>query len=134
MRILLAAAVACGGGPATNNTFVMRVDRALDRTAAVVTERDISPDRYQPVTAIDRWEVAFDGPSVTLVPIAPIHPTQGRIAGTEVSSSADERRFTLGDGAFAGGRFVVRGDRAEVTLYGSGVPIVSSELGTLVRR
>jgi hypothetical protein len=112
----------------------MRVDRAFDRAAAVASERDIPADRYKTIATIERWEVSFDGPNVTLVPITPIHPTQGKIAGTEVSVTAGERRFALGTGAFAGGRFVVRGDRAEITLYGSGVPIISSELGTLVPR
>jgi hypothetical protein len=47
-------------------------------------------------------------------------------------------RYELTTGAFAGGRFVVwsnaRGLEAELTLYGSGVPIASSERGRLVRK
>jgi hypothetical protein len=48
--------------------------------------------------------------------------------------SCSRRSRTIGRGAFAGGRFVVRGDEAELALYGSGVPVAASERGELVAR
>jgi hypothetical protein len=46
-------------------------------------------------------------------------------------------RYELTEGAFAGGRFVIgsvaSGLEAELTLYGSGVPIASSERGALAK-
>jgi hypothetical protein len=46
--------------------------------------------------------------------------------------------YELREGTFAGGRFVVwasnQGLQAELTIYGSGRPIVRSERGTLAQR
>jgi hypothetical protein len=57
--------------------------------------------------------------------------------GELTSDDASTLAFNLTDGTFAGGRFVVwstaQGLQAELTLYGSGVPITQSERGTLVR-
>lgn len=56
-------------------------------------------------------------------------------AGSLEASRDGKLHYSLGAGTFAGGRFVVwrgtDGLEAELTLYGSGVPIVSSERGTL---
>ncbi|MBN2723349.1 MAG: hypothetical protein JXR95_04690 [Deltaproteobacteria bacterium] len=61
----------------------------------------------------------------------------------EIIPSDDGRlHYNLVSGAFAGGRFVIYGQntqdgditRAELTLYGSGVPIVSSVRGTFSRQ
>jgi hypothetical protein len=53
------------------------------------------------------------------------------------SASGDSIVFDLQEGTFAGGRFVVwstkQGLQAELTIYGSGVPIISSERGALLR-
>lgn len=57
------------------------------------------------------------------------------IVGGVPESDEGRRRYELQEGAFAGGRFVVWvGDEdlhAELTLYGSGLPIVQSERGIL---
>ena len=55
------------------------------------------------------------------------------VRGTKSARPAteNERRFDL-DGL--GGEFIVRGDEAEVTMFGSGVPVLSSERGVLVQR
>jgi hypothetical protein len=57
--------------------------------------------------------------------------------GTIAQGSPGSLRYELSTGTFAGGRWIVwntaRGLEAELTLYGSGVPIVSSERGRLVR-
>jgi hypothetical protein len=57
--------------------------------------------------------------------------------GTRTLENARQLSFDLGSGTFAGGRFVVwqaaHGLQAELTIYGSGLPIVQSERGALLR-
>ncbi|NJL28936.1 MAG: hypothetical protein HC897_14125 [Thermoanaerobaculia bacterium] len=61
-------------------------------------------------------------------------PEEG-IRGRRVGEPAAAAVFDLDEGTFAGGRFVVWGGpaglEAELTVFGSGVPILSSERGTL---
>lgn len=133
---LLWAAVLLGCGGSTSR-YVMRVDRMYDRNAAQqprVPSEDLPPESYQAAAPTDRWAVAIEGSKVVLTPIGE-HPMKvTRLEGKEVASSRpEERRFDL-DGSFAGGRFLLKGDDAELTLYGSGVPVVSSERGKLVTR
>ena len=136
--LLLSAAVLVGCGGATSR-YVMRVDRTFDRSVAQqpqLPSEALPPESYRPASPADRWEVTIDGSKVVLVPIGeqqlPTNVT--RLEGTEVPSGRpDERRFDL-DGSVAGGRFLLRGDDAELTLFGAGVPVVSSERGKLVTR
>jgi len=135
---LLSAAllVACGG---STGRYVMRVDRTFDRSASQQTQlpsEELPPESYRSAAPADRWEVAIDGSKLVLSAIGD-HPTKlRRLEGHEVPSGrSDERRFDLDlGGAPAGGRFVVHGDAVELTLFGSGVPVISSERGKLVTR
>ncbi len=60
------------------------------------------------------------------------------LAGSRTTVTTEGIVYDLGEGTFAGGRLVVwsssRGLQAELTIYGSGRPIVKSERGTLARR
>jgi len=149
--ILSATIMACSGGgtttapTGTSNTntntnttaskLMMRVDRTLENKSAVKTQDDLAAESYQVTAPVDRWEVSIEGSKVTLNPVTPSAAAQGPVEGVEVSPPTipGERRFDLQKGVFAGGRFVVRGDEGEVTIYGSGVPIVSSERGKLIK-
>ena len=59
------------------------------------------------------------------------------LVGQRESASGTQLSYALAQGTFAGGRFVVwateAGLQGELTLYGSGRPIVRSERGALVR-
>jgi hypothetical protein len=146
--LLSATIIACtGGGSNTANTnttankLVMRVDRSLDKggnPAQKFPDDDIAAESYKPIgQPVDRWEVSIEGSHVILVPVTPLTSNQGQVEGVETTDKAKpgERRFDLQKGVFAGGRFVLRGaDDAEVTMYGSGVPIVSSERGKLIKK
>lgn len=135
--VLLSAAVMGGcGGSTTAGRYVMRVDRAYDRgSQSELPSDDLPPESYHPMPPSDRWDVTIDGSRVVLVPIGQEHPGGvKRLEGKETSSAGGERRFEIREGAFAGGLFVMRGDEAELTMFGSGVPIVSSERGKLVSR
>jgi len=58
------------------------------------------------------------------------------LVGTRTAGEEGVATYDLGQGTFAGGRFVVWqqgvGLQAALTLYGSGVPIVQSQRGALV--
>ena len=135
--ILLLGFLGFGGGPTTR--YVMRVDRTFDRTVASqpgLPDDALPSESFRPEAPVDRWEVTIDGDKVVLTSIGE-HPTLRdavRLEGKARSGGrTDERRFDLA-GPIAGGRFSVDGDSAELTLYGSGVPVISSERGKLVKR
>jgi hypothetical protein len=135
---LLSAAVLAGGcatGSGANKRWVLRVDRKLERGAQPPTPDDeLPPESYRSAPPVDRWEVSIEGDRVVLTAIGEAPTGARRLVGTETAGVPGERRFEIRDGAFAGGRFVVRGDEAELTVFGSGVPVVSSERGKLLGR
>jgi hypothetical protein len=59
----------------------------------------------------------------------------GSIRGAKVMNGEEYKLYELDEGTFAGGRFIVwiidNSFEAELTIYGSGVPIVKSERGYL---
>jgi hypothetical protein len=141
---LLSAAMlaGCGGGSPSSSRYggqyVLRVDRTFDRSEQPQTTSDDLPARsYRAAPPADRWEVSIEGSKIVLNAIGDGAPATftARLEGHETSSAVTgERRFQIDEGAFAGGRFVMRGDEAELTVFGSGVPVVSSERGKLVTR
>ena len=114
-------------------TFV--ADRAMNSAASSTQPSSpteaLSEGDYAPLPQDKSYPVSFtvDGETVTVGGATPMTGTWDQLAGST-------RRFTLSDGTFAGGRFDVWSDNvaiaAELTIYGSGVPIVSSERGTVV--
>ena len=136
---LLFAGISLGCGGGSTARYVMRVDRTFDRSAAPqpgIPDADLPSESYRSEAPVDRWEVAIEGDKVVLTSIGE-HPLLGdkvrRLEGKARSGGrTDERRFDL-DGSIAGGRFSVHGESAELTLYGSGVPVISSERGKLVK-
>lgn len=108
-------------------------DRAVNGpSSSVQLPSDPLPESdYMALPQNKSYAVSFavDGNTLTVVGDA-------TIAGTWDQQAGGTRRFNLTSGVFAGGRFDVwSGDtafNAELTIYGSGVPIVSSERGTLV--
>jgi hypothetical protein len=76
------------------------------------------------VTIGGRWQLARIGDT----------PWEGEFR----ESASGQLHYELTAGATAGGRFLIwstpAGLEAEITLYGSGVPIALSERGRLVRR
>ena len=130
LALVLAACASSAPPPVPPARSVMVVDRTYmrDREREVAESDELPATSYKAVTPADRWNVAIEGASIVLTPIG---KPQARIEGVEKPGAKGERRFDL-TSAFAGGRFVLRGDDAELTIYGSGVPIISSERGKLV--
>ncbi len=110
----------------------LQVNRAWDRSTGTAPQYpyDELPDTaYAPTSNGTVYAVNFsqDGTGVTV--------GQTPLVGVLQTTTDERKLFDLQDGTFAGGRFVVwtSGDRfeAELTIYGSGVPIIQSERGTV---
>ena len=111
----------------------LRIDRVWDPAEQPRFPHDDLPDTsYRRLpdeqSYPKQWDVTVDGDQVKL--------TFGTktLRGRETSNMFNERRFEITEGAMAGGRFVMRGTDAEITLFGSGVPVASSERGKLIAR
>lgn len=107
--------------------WTLRVDRAWTAPDGV-TSPTVALDEadYHAVTGPDYAVVITE----TAVEVGDV-PMEG-IRGADVGVRA---HFDLDGGTFAGGRFQVWDDgglQAELTLFGSGVPIASSERGALI--
>lgn len=109
------------------NSFVMEVDRILGTSNEQLPMDDLQESDYIKINEDIQYDVVFseDGQTVTIEP--------GSISGQETNDGSESIKFNLD--VFAGGRFVVwinNGSfEAELTIYGSGVPIVKSERGYL---
>ena len=129
MKLPLATGVLSSIPPPAPMICILRVDRVFDRVEQPRFPNDDLPDTsYKSVPNEDRWEVTVDGDQVFLT------QKEQRLRGRESSNVFGERRFDITEGSVAGGRFVLRGEDAELTLFGSGVAVVSSERGKLVSR
>ncbi len=111
----------------------LRVDRAWGGTRGDVqspSDAFVEAD-YDPVSSGPVYDV-----SVSLQGAAVVIGADP-LVGQRESASGTQLSYALAQGTFAGGRFVVwataAGLQGELTLYGSGRPIVRSERGALVR-
>jgi hypothetical protein len=129
--VLLVLLAACRtGAGVTAPGWILRVDQTLERGSAKLPDDPLTDASYRRVEPRDAYTVVVDGDQVT---ITPLDATKTPISGHRQPGTAEET-FTLDLGVFAGGRLVLRGARAELTIFGSGVPIVASERGALIRR
>jgi hypothetical protein len=105
----------------------------LNRRSEEVDEseyRPISKGSTYPILVTDHGgRVEIDGQKRTAV-----HPPMKGVR----SSPTEPVVYKLDDGTFAGGRFVVwsgtNGLQGELTICGSGVPLISSERGAISRQ
>jgi hypothetical protein len=112
------------------NNFVMEVDRIAQSPDVQFPGDELEEANYVVYNGEKVYTVSFseDGQIVTLEP--------GSMGGEKINTGAKAVGYELIDGVFAGGRFVVWiiGDKfeAELTIYGSGIPIIWSERGKLL--
>jgi hypothetical protein len=141
MKLPLATGFLSAATPADrtreNGRFRMRVDRVFDRRSQPWLDPDeLTAESYREGAPSDRWEVAIQGSSITLTEMGAESRPATRLEGTEAWTPGvleeGERRFALDQGQDGVGLFVVRGDEAELTLFGPGFPIVMSERGKLL--
>lgn len=116
----------------TNGTWKLYVDREWDGTTGTVAFPTglLEESWYVPVVSGPVYPiVVYDQGLWIAIGTTPLK-------GQRFTSSDSEVRYDITEGAFAGGLFVARssatGLQGELTIYGSGVPIISSERGPLV--
>lgn len=128
-----------GGQPppaSVTTLFGQQVTFLADRATASSVQPNVpnapfAESDYTPLPQNKSYPVSFaaDGNTVTVT-------GDSAMVGTWDQQAGDTRHYNLTEGVFAGGRFDVwSGDttiNAELTIYGSGVPVISSERGTLV--
>jgi hypothetical protein len=117
-----------------DGAWIFAVDRVVPAGSIVVAVPDdpIPDSAYAPIAGgAYLLDVSEGGRRVVVTTEPPL------VAGL---NQADEQRlmYRLVEGTFAGGRIVVwtssSGLQAELTIYGSGVPVIRSERGSLRRR
>jgi hypothetical protein len=113
------------------HSFVLQVDRAVKAPFMKGPQIELAETDYTVSVSGKSYSVTFssDGKFVTLEP--------GSILGERGQTATGTLGFyNLTGGVFAGGRVVIRKVQekleGELTIYGSGVPIVLSERGSLV--
>ena len=112
-------------------TLVLKVDRSCKHPAVGYPHSKLQEFHYTKDTQGITYVIEFsaDGTAVKVV-------TEKTIEGSLVSDVDGVKTYRLK--AFAGGRLVVRpagrNHEAELTIYGSGVPIIRSLRGKLVER
>jgi hypothetical protein len=112
------------------NKYILKVDRVIKNLPVDQFPSDnLQESDYTVITEHIQYEVIFseDGQEVTIEP--------GSIGGKKINEDKDSKLYNLDKGLFAGGRFevwIINDDfDAEYTIYGSGIPIVSSKRGKL---
>ncbi len=143
VSLLLLMSIGCGSGHPTvaalknasrSNTFTLQVAEAYDsKLFSPQSPTDTIPElAFIPTSGKNyKVEILERAEGVIVVDLS----TEKTLSGV-LSPTADGAilTFELDEGTFAGGRFVVTDNEASLTIYGSGLPIVSSEKGTLTRR
>lgn len=122
----------------SDGEWELKVDREWAREGDQSLPRSLTEDDYRLVSDGPRYSVVVtDGckkVEIREVGAAGEHPPKKGAT----HASGDPAVYWLQEGTFAGGQFVLlRGDRrleAELTMFGSGVPITSSERGSLSKK
>ena len=137
----LASVIACGACRSSDlsdselrhafhdGVWLLTVDRALrPGNSTVGVPRDpLSEADFEPVDGGARYRLVVSENA------ARIEVEEPRLVGQLEQATAERLIYGLVDGVFAGGRILVwrepSGIQAELTIYGSGVPVVRSERG-----
>jgi hypothetical protein len=128
-------AVRDGAPTLAGTTQVLSVDEQCSRSSATLPLQGPLPDTaYAPVPSVPTYSITFssDSADVTLTPLSSGYP---KLAGSIAAPTGARTTYDLD--AFGGGKLWIwdAGDhtRAELVLYGSGVPILICDRGVLGR-
>ena len=110
-------------------SFVFIVDRSVDHPDVQYPRDELQESDYKQLNDGPRYDVEFsaDMQTVTLMP--------GGYVGELEEDDELLKQYNLVDGAFIAGRFNIWIEsghfEAELTEYGSGIPIIRSQRGTM---
>jgi hypothetical protein len=122
--------------------FTLSIDRVANPVSISAIQfpaDELQEFHYIKLTEVKVYDVVFseNGQRVTISPNA-IPNITGSMIGIREQSSSNKEYFNFISGTFAGGRFVVWNENkklhCELTINGSGVPIILSERGILVNK
>ncbi|MBK8316288.1 MAG: hypothetical protein IPL01_20635 [Acidobacteria bacterium] len=122
-----------------DGVWELRIDRAWSRHATPdSTSLELTDADYRSVSRGATYSIVVSGQGarveISRKRRSAMHPP---MKGSR-SSSGERIVYDIQEGTFAGGRFVVwfgrKGLQGELTIYGSGVPIISSVRGTILRK
>ena len=111
------------------NEFVMEVNRISEKPDVQFPMDDLQESDYRETNEGEVYNITIseDGQMVIIEP--------GSIRGEKTMDGDKSKLYELDEGVIAGGRFIVwisnDSFEAELTIYGSGIPIVKSERGYL---
>jgi hypothetical protein len=143
LSIGLASVVACGACRSSDTSdsglrhafhdgvWLLTVDRALRPGGSTVgvPKDSLSEADFAPVAGGARYRLVVSAYA------ARIEVVGSQMVAQLEQATAERLIYGLVDGAFAGGRIMVwrepSGIQAELTIYGSGVPVVRSERGSV---
>jgi hypothetical protein len=118
-----------------DGTWEFRADRQADLGAVQLPSDELSEQDYRPIEDRPAFAVVVSDGGAKISIKGMLRETQLSAEGSRGSNTSARIQYDLD--TFAGGRFVVwkAGDglRAEFTQYGSGLPIILSYRGSLVR-
>ena len=124
MRTLLTTAPSV---PKTVRTIV--VNRIANAPKVQYSSENIGRNQYEPIGELRTYSITFSKGYDEIF----IDP--GSIHGHILENEDGDKEYELDRGTFAGGKFIVTENDdslgAELTIYGSGVPIIKSERGFL---
>jgi hypothetical protein len=113
-------------------SYVFYVDRIAEHPNVQFPMDTLTEDQYSLIVNGKIYEVKFsaDGEKVYI--------NNDSLTGSLNTETGLKKSYSLIKGVFAGGRFVVwhkaQPANAELTIYGSGVPIIVSERGRLIKK
>jgi streptogramin lyase len=139
---VLVAVLACGACAPTDSSqselaafhdgaWMLVVDRTLrpGSGASGLPEAPLSESDFAPATGTTTYRVEVSEQGARIV------VTEPRLVGRLETATPESRTYQIVEGSFAGGRFVASqvsgGLQGELTMYGSGLPVVRSERGPL---
>jgi len=113
------------------STYVLSVNRISEQPDVQFPSEALQEDDYVESTQDVQYNISFsdDIQTVTIM-------SENLISGVIETDDEILKKYALTSGLFAGGRFAVwiadTQFEAELTIYGSGIPIIKSERGVLV--
>jgi hypothetical protein len=131
------SADAAGLSQLDGNSYTLVVDRIANNPDVQFPADPLEEAEYEQTDQGNRYQVSFSEDAETVSVTGELSAGETVVMPGSMETDAEGfRRYGIEEGLFAGGRFVVwtANDHfeAELTIYGSGVPIARSERGRLV--
>lgn len=112
--------------------YTFQVTRVAEHPIIQFPSDTLSEDKYKLYSGVKKYEIMFSSKGNR------ISIQSDSIVGKKSYQTKQQIKFDLLQGVFAGGRFLIwrkgQSIEAEFTIYGSGVPIIRSERGLLIKK